>query len=188
MISQSKKYLTYIMIFFVICLLIMAAAWLMVFKINQVASQIKEAKTNLAKWQKKHEYFRQLSEEYEKIGSDLEVANQGFLSADQIVSFIEELENLGRETQISQEIKNATIKEEDPASLVVSLLLEGDFSRVFYYLVLIENMAYYNEVNELQITRAEKRLAGLASEPLTSSPVLKVSLELTVFLAPLAVP
>lgn len=182
MTSQHKKYVTLTLIALLICLMVIAANIVLFSKIHQIARQIQETKENLVHWQKKEVYSRQLAEEYEKITPDLELINQGFLQSNQVVDFIEKLEDLSRLHQIQQEIKQADKKEEEGV-LILNLTLEGNFLTTLRYLTLLENLDNYTKINKLKIDASQEALIYNEIMP-TPRTFLKTALELIVFLTP----
>lgn len=183
--QRQKRYLVYFITLVFVCLLIVAAVWFLFHKLNQAAKQIQKTKTDLVIWQKKEAYFRQLSEEQERLHDDLSRINQGFLNPERLVSFIENLEDLAHQAQVSQEINSAVQQPDKPASLKVDLVLVGNFPALLHYLVLLENMNYYSKVTKVQIIQMQQA-PSWSSElgALPSLNTLKVNLELIVFLTP----
>lgn len=182
MTRQQKKYVIYTIILLLFCFAVIAVNGVLLAKINQVTRQIQDTRENLAHWQKKEAYSRQLIEEYEKAAPDLVRIHQGFLSPDQIVSFIEKLENLSRDHQIKQKINSAE-KKEGVNVLLLSLSLEGDFLNTQRYLCLLENLDNYTKINKLEID-APAKIVFLDEINSTPSLPLKTDLELIIFLTP----
>ncbi len=82
-----------------------------------------------------------------------------FLKKEEIISFIETLENLGKKTSVSVKLSSVRVgegKEEKPS---LSLELEGEFKQIFNYLLLMENLPYQIIIDDLDL-----RAGGISEE------------------------
>lgn len=184
---SHKKCLTNCLLAFVCCLAAIVGIYLIIQQINQASQQIRQTKENLANWDKKEAYFRELSTEREKISSDLVAIDQGFLNSEQIVQFIKEIENLAQQSQIQQEIGGAQKIKEPIPSLTLNLSLEANFNQTLYYLAQLESLQYFNKLDKVQMINEATRLTANIESPdeiSINNPLIKTTLEFTVFLTP----
>jgi len=188
---SHKKSFTNCLIAFACCLIALAGAYLIIQRINQASQQIRQTKENLANWDKKEAYFRELSIEREKISPNLIAINQGFLNPEQIVQFIKELEDLSRDSQISQEIKTIQKVEEPTPSLTLNLNLETTFKQTLRYLARLESLQYFNKLDKIQMISGATKIAANPEnlnlenpEAVINIPLIKTTLEFTIFLIP----
>jgi len=184
---SHKKCLTNCLFACACCLATLVGIYLIIQRINQASQQIRQTKENLANWDKKETYFRELSTEREKINSDLIAIDQGFLNSEQIIQFIKEMENLAQQSQIQQEIGGAQKIEEPIPNLTLNLSLEANFNQTLHYLAQLESLQYFSKLDKVQMINGTTKLAANIESPdkiPSGNPIIKTTLELTVFLTP----
>jgi len=168
--TRQKIYLN--LVIFLVCfiLIILCIFFPLIERIKRESVAFQEARGRLSVLREEAVYLVQLKKDYESVRDDFARFKKAFLSSDEIVDFIINLEEIARNTNLYQEIqiytpqKSKLQKEEgfQENSLEFILKLEGEFKDLVNYMAYLENMDYYTETEEIQIKRVnEKNLSSL---------------------------
>jgi sRNA-binding regulator protein Hfq len=113
--------------------------------IKNQADMITEIRSQIAVNEKKAESDRSLKNLMTEIAVEKQKIDSVFLDKQSIIKLIEELESIANKTGTSIDIGS-----------VNSFSLKGNFSQLFHYLVLLENIPYTININKMSLQQQGK--------------------------------
>jgi len=96
-----------------------------------------------------------LNEKLKMIEPELQKFNQIFINKNRELEFITTLENIANKNQLSQKINfdpNNAVLEQDHQMITINLALTGNFNNLMNYLQDIEELPYYVNINQINIS------------------------------------
>jgi Tfp pilus assembly protein PilO len=142
-----------------LCILILGG-WFLTSKIIDSSSQLKEKKATVSAiyqgWQEMSAEQRQL----DKIKPEVELLNQGLVSAGQPIELISLLENLAQKTDNLYDINlvpaslDVSSGKNEPPALLFQITLGGSFPNFMHFLSYLENMEYLNNIESIETQEA----------------------------------
>lgn len=111
---------------------------------------------NLALLEKKAQNIQLLESQSEKLKTDAQKIEPVFLKEENIVGFIENLENLGKDAGVSVELSAVRMDEKNSKAPHFDLILKGSFNALFHYIVLLENLPYQIIFEKLNMSSGDK--------------------------------
>lgn len=166
-------------IYFEILILIIAIAVLSFFgvrpifsKINQTSQKIQETQFILSEFDQQKKYLENLENDSEKIKKENIVLSQILIEPQNIVNFIIALERIADVTENQMEISvvapqkenmlNAStqqpVSKDEFYNVPFNLSLEGKFSSLMDFLILLENMEYYVDVESINVEAVTEQI------------------------------
>lgn len=136
-----------------------------------IAQEIGEARGRIAALDselKNLKIFEKFIADTEK---DMERIRESFISRDELLRFIDDVENAGRESEVGVRVESANLSTDGINDSGPSFRLEasGNFSSVFKYSLLLENLPYEISFEEMNITKS-----GDENEPWRAVYVVKL--------------
>ena len=162
---RKKIYLKILILIIAIAVLIFFGIRPIFSQINQISQKIQETQFILSEFDQQKKYLEGLKNDSEKIKEENIILSQVLIEPQNIVNFIIALEKIADTTENQMEISVVASKKENvlnnPAQQSASkdefynvpfnLSLEGKFNSLMDFLVLLENMEYYVDVNSINI-------------------------------------
>lgn len=124
--------------------------------ISGKTKKVSELNLKLAALESEQKSVLGLKKFLEETKEDKDKINKAFLSEEEIVKFIEELEKLSREENVEIKIQSAFISEKREENPVFNFELNGNFENIFRIAALTENLPYQLEIEEVGLAREEK--------------------------------
>jgi hypothetical protein len=102
-----------------------------------------------------------LKEKLEDLNLKGQLISDAFLSEEEVVNFIDELENIGRNNNVVVEVKNVdasdlidkeTNKKKLYGDLAILMNVTGDWNFVYNFTKLIENLPYHSNIKSVNFT------------------------------------
>jgi len=141
----------------VICGVVVGIGFPLYIRLQNFQGVHEEQSIQLHELEERIEKFGALKRDYERVSSKLPFLRSGFLDPDNAVSFIEIIEQLGRDAAVRKEIRLASRRtgsaSEEPPYLSFQLTLVGPFRNVFESVVRLENLQYYVDIERLNLAR-----------------------------------
>lgn len=142
-----------------ICILILGG-WFLTSKIIDSSNQLEEKKAAVSAiyqgWQEMSAEQRQM----DKIKPEVELLNQGLVSAEQPIELINLLENLAQKTNnlynmnLAPASLDVSSGKNGPPALLFQITLGGSFPNFMHFLSYLENMKYLNKIESIEIQEA----------------------------------
>lgn len=126
-------------------------------EIKDMGRAIEAQREDLEKKYIKGQSLKQLTENLSKIEPKLELLDQIFINKNRELEFITSLENEANKNQVSQKINlSAPQKAENQnfQNTGLQLITKGGFIKQLQYLINLEHLSYYINVNLLELTPA----------------------------------
>jgi len=79
--------------------------------------------------------------------------NKYFITADEIVSFIEQIESLGEFTGVSFELNSVDVIDADADALLLKFTTRGSWEKTYRLLALIESLPYNIDVERVRVLK-----------------------------------
>lgn len=123
--------------------------------IKNQADMIRDIQSKTAVNEKKAESGRSLKNLMAEIAVEKQKINSVFLEKQDIIKFIEELESIADKTGTSIELGNINTSYETQ-NPHLQFFLRGNFSQLFHYLVLLENIPYTISIDKMYLQKQQK--------------------------------
>jgi len=134
-----------------------AATYIINIKSNYVESIKKDIWINEEKT-KKLEVVKRLIEEMKE---DLDTLDSYFTNEDEVVLFIEDIENMGAKSGVSLSLRSVNVDKENGGSLYVSLIASGSWESVYHFLNLLELFPANIHIDKVSFTKKERSDSGI---------------------------
>ncbi len=162
---RKKIYLKILILIIAIAVLIFFVIRPIFSKIDQTSQRIQETQFILSEFDQQKKYLESLENDSENIEKENIVLSQVLIEPQNIVNFIIALEKIADVTENQMEINvvapqkenTLNISTQQPVSknefynVPFNLNLEGKFNSLMDFLVLLENMEYYVDVDSINI-------------------------------------
>ena len=123
--------------------------------INQIKTKVEKQLTEAEKKYIKGQSLKELKENLEKINPELKMLNKSFVIKGQELSFITALEELACKNNVQQKINISAFKNLDDSKtfqkIPLNLSAQGNFSNLMNYLIDLESLSYYVNINTLEL-------------------------------------
>ncbi len=130
------------------------SAWFFSFSCFQKQKkETKEIRKNLLLTEKRLEYAEILKSQMKEIKEKAAKIDAVFLNRNNIIGFIEKLEDIGKKSEVSMEIISASLEQKDTKGPHFRINLTGDFDKLLQFIILVENMPYLTVFEKADITR-----------------------------------
>lgn len=122
--------------------------------------------------------FRENNKEMELVDSDIQKLDDVFVSYDNDLKFIETLEKVAIDNKINQKISLGSVKNEEDSEfekITLEISAEGSFLNIMNYLISLETLNYYVNVNFLDISSSNSQIVNnelLGNKPSASHKVI----------------
>jgi len=126
--------------------------------INNIKNQIQDQRVELEKKYQQILYFQKNIQGVKKIQTELAIVDKMFLTSGEELNFINTLENIATQNDITQTInlKNIVSGEEISTYLLFSIDLKGTTPNIINYLFEIEKLPYYINFDKFELTALNK--------------------------------
>lgn len=132
--------------------------WLyFIFTIKEQNRAVKEERQKLAINEKTFQNANSLKALMSEVAEKKQLIDSFFLNRESAINFIENLELIAKQTDVSIKIGNVSIKNTEKEILNLQFNLSGDFKQVFHYLVLLENLPYLIDVERINFRKAGEK-------------------------------
>ena len=162
---RKKIYLKILILIIAIAVLIFFGIRPIFSQINQTSQKIQETQFILSEFDQQKKYLESLENDSKKIEKENIALSQVLIEPQNIVNFIIALERIADVTENQMEINVVTPQKENTLNTSVqqlvpkdefynvpfNLSLEGKFNSLMDFLVLLENMKYYVDVDSINI-------------------------------------
>ena len=116
------------------------------------------------------ESFTALSKTASNIKADSEKANSFFIKRDEVVTFLDRVEEVASSTGASVSVKSVDEKKSqaNQSLLAVSVQIDGSYSQVFYTLRMLEELPFQTEVRNVKLSNVsasgQKKITAWSAE------------------------
>jgi hypothetical protein len=162
---RKKIYLKIVILIIAIALLIFFGIRPIFSQINQTSQKIQETQFILSEFNQQKKYLESLKNDSEKIEKENIILSQILIEPQNIVNFIIALERIADATENQMEISvvapqkentlntsaQKSVPKDEFYNVPFNLSLEGKFNSLINFLVLLENMEYYVDVDSINI-------------------------------------
>ena len=156
---KSRIHLTLAILVIAVIILLVFLDIPLVKKIKTSSANIKEKNNLLASYEEKGgDYLTRLRNEYVESEPRISETRISFVESGKVIDFILALEQIAVLTGNYQEIRETTSKEKNILPFQISLW--GSFPNLIRFLVQLENMKYFINVDSFVTLRIEKRDLG----------------------------
>ncbi len=169
---RKKIYLKILILIIAIAILVFFGINPIFSQINQISQKIQETQFILSEFDQQKKYLESLENDSEKIEKENIALSQVLIEPQNIVNFIIALERIADITENQMEIsviapkKDNTLNASTQQSVTkdefynvpFNLSLEGKFNSLMDFLVLLENMEYYVDVDSINIEAATEQV------------------------------
>lgn len=159
------------LIFFISTIVMVASVATFIFFFKVVENKNKHTSATLVTLANKivkKENSQMLKDTIDQVYLTKESVGKHFVDSNEIDSFIDYLEGLGKDSGTEVNVQDFKISEENKNILSVRLLSRGSFSNVIRFLTLIENTQYQVSISK---TTLEKQSEVLNIDPKTNQPI-----------------
>lgn len=166
---SRKSNTIYLLVFGAIILIgIGVFAWWIYEKIADVSGVIKSAEANIALSDAKREEFSKVTSEISKFKDQTGRVEAVFLKEEIFVNFLELLESMSKEAGTKIKMESARLPQaNEPANVVFSL--EGNFSQIIKFFILLDHMPIAGIVNNMEIYSKTARAGEKISSDMLSA-------------------
>ena len=101
--------------------------------------------------------FRETNEEMDLVDDDIQKLDEVFVSYDEDLQFIETLEKIAIDNNVSQKISLGSIKKEQKdefEKISLEISANGNFLSIMKYLISLETLNYYVNISSLDISKS----------------------------------
>lgn len=191
--SKKKQIILKSIIYLIVCILFFAFISLpQIQRICLLSAQISEKKTRLSSLIQKKENLKDLKSKEDKINVTLISLSDFLIKKEEALNFVIKLEEIAAKTGISQTLNienEEKIKEkakeenayESLSSLNAQLFIEGEFKNIIAFILFLENLKNYTDINSLNITNQAAEGPGKLVKESTPEEKTKASLKLKIF-------
>jgi Tfp pilus assembly protein PilO len=169
---RKKIYLKILILIIAIAILVFFGINPIFSQINQISQKIQETQFILSEFDQQKKYLESLENDSEKIEKENIALSQVLIEPQNIVNFIIALERIADITENQMEISVIAPKKENTLNastqqsvtkdefynVPFNLSLEGKFNSLMDFLVLLENMEYYVDVDSINIEAATEQV------------------------------
>ncbi|MBU3925929.1 hypothetical protein KJ763_02040 [Patescibacteria group bacterium] len=149
---MKNKKLFLIIIIFILNLTTFLGCLFLYSEIKDQREAVKERINSVKLLEEKSQNVKLLSSQTEDIAINKEKLESAFLKEENIIGFIEKLESIGKEVNVSVKIFSAEIgKGSDSPRLRINL--KGTFQNIFGYITLLENLPYQISFDSLNLVK-----------------------------------
>lgn len=150
-------------IFIILAILFFGTLWFLGYSnFKKSIVVIKEGYQTIYENQRLKNNIDEIRSSYEKIKPDIDSVNGYFITKDEEVGFIENIESLAKENKLEVEITSINI-EKDPELaknnleyLVVKVNTKGFFDGTYKFLSLVEMLPYHMFINKFSISKQDE--------------------------------
>ncbi len=149
-------------ILIILTFLCFGAIWFFAYKkFKELTFTIKENYQSLYEDQKIKNNISDIRSSYQKIKPDIDSINSYFLTKDQEVVFIENLESFAKDNKLDVEISSINIEKDQVLAknnlvyLVVKINIKGSWEGIYRFLNLVEMLPYHIFINKFSISKPE---------------------------------
>lgn len=153
---KNKKLIISLILIIVLNLIAVLGCLYLYSSIRTQREFMRQDMKNLALLEKKVQNIKLLESQSEKLKTDAQKMEQVFLKEENIVGFIENLENLGKDAGVSIELSSVRMDDENIKEPHFDLILRGSFNALFRYIVLLENLPYQIIFEKLNMSSRDK--------------------------------
>jgi Tfp pilus assembly protein PilO len=128
--------------------------------ILEIGKEIENQRIDLEAKYIKGQNLRQLTENLEKINSQLSKLEQIFISNNRELEFITTLEGVASKNSISQKINlgnQEDIANYDYKKTAIQLIAQSNFTNIINYLLDLESLEYYLNIKNIELTLASSK-------------------------------
>lgn len=136
---NNKKFIISLASVIILNALIISACFYARSLIKKQEEEAKENLKNYAILSRKSQNIKSLESQMAEIKENVEKLNNFYLKESGLVDFIELLEKIGKDADVSVGVHSAEI-EKDKKSVLFRIKAEGGFKELFQYLVSLENL------------------------------------------------
>lgn len=149
----KKKSIIYLIFITILNLLLIGGSLYLYFSIQKQREILKQIPQDLILAETEVQNNKALKKQIEETREYWEKFNSIFLDKDEIISFIENLETLGKKIGLSLEFDSVDTNTEKGQKPHFRFHTEGNFDKLFQFLLLIENYPYQIVFQELRFTK-----------------------------------
>ena len=142
--------------------------------IKKMGEDIENQRIDLEQKYIKGQSLRQLTENLKKIEPQLVILDQIFIKQDYELDFITRLEEIAAQNNVSQTINLNTAKinkDKSYQTLPLRLSAQGDYKNMINYLINLEALDYYINIDSMDLTSASTKLSAAPEAQTTFSNV-----------------
>lgn len=156
----NKKIVLSIVLVIAVNAFAFACLWLINMKVRQMNGKISTAKSEISLKEKESNEAKILKASLLDFSPLEEKLNDVFIEQKDVLSFIEEIEVLAKESGVDMEFRSVDISKNDTGEKpVFQFKALGSFSDIFYYLTLLENIKYQIVFDNISLQ--EKGVVGI---------------------------
>jgi Tfp pilus assembly protein PilO len=146
--------------------------------IDQLSDQIFKERTKLEELYLKGQSLKRSTEEYRKIKNEISELENIFITQEQELNLITQLETLANETNVEQELNIKETKEINEEKMFIALNIRGEYANIINYLEQVEALDIYVNFDKVKFsknTQGRTRTTTQSSDP--TNPTISVMLD-----------
>jgi len=135
--------------------------------IRNIGSEIEEQRIDLEKKYLRGQNLKKLAEKLAKVEGKIKALDQVFINQNRGLEFITTLERVAAENNVSQKINLLTVPSENEdffKKTPLQLFTQGSFLKQLSYLMGLENLNYYVNINSFEISAGPPQIPISGSE------------------------
>ena len=150
--------------------------------IDELSDQIFQERTKLEELYLKGQSLKRSTEEYRKIKNEIKELENIFITKEQELNLITQLETLANETNIEQELIIKETKEinkkADEEKMFIALNIQGEYTNIINYLEQIEVLDLYVNFDKVKFSgNSQGRTRFQTQSPDPINPIINVTLD-----------
>ena len=166
LIHLSKKYCTAVLSLVILLLVLSNIILPSINSIKQLDSDIFKEREKIEELYLKGQSLKRSTEEYYKIKKDISELENIFISQDQELRLITDIETLAKNNNVIQEINiKENNKDNDKEKMFIELSVTGLYRNLINYLQAIEELAIYINFNDIRFSLHDNLSRGRSSQP-----------------------
>jgi len=166
LIHLSKKYCTAVLSLVILLLVLSNIILPSINSIKQLDSDIFKEREKLEELYLKGQSLKRSTEEYYKIKKDISELENIFISQDQELRLITDIETLAKNNNVIQEINiKENNKDNDKEKMFIELSVTGLYRNLINYLQAIEELDIYINFNNIRFSLHDNLSHGRNSQP-----------------------
>jgi hypothetical protein len=154
--KNNKKFISTIVFVAVFNLVFVFAAYFLSHNIGLEKKSILDIKNQLSFYEKRIENIKEIEKSLAGNKENFSKIKLVFLDKELLIDFIKELEYLAKQTGVFLEMRGVTVSSGVKEKPLFNFKLEGSFSSVYGYLVLLENDRYQLGLEKVYIQKPKQ--------------------------------
>ena len=158
--KELKSFITRRILWSVLIALLLSVAAIILIgdRVKAEAEEVKKKNNIIESYKSKDQVLDRLKSDYEIIEGEYDQFMNLFPSEDNLIDFVKEIEKIAELSGNNQTIaiSDKVVEERDFKVLPIVINLEGSYDQLEEYLVMLENLAYFTQIDVIEYITEEK--------------------------------